>query len=464
MAYFLAIDIGASGGRHILGSLREGKLELEEVYRFPNGSVQEGGQLVWDVDALFAHILEGMRRCKELGKVPLSVAVDTWAVDFVLLDETGKRLGAAVCYRDRRTTGADDLVEEKISFPTLYGRTGIQKLIFNTIYQLTALRRDRPELLDGAKTFLMLPDYFHYRLTGKTVNEYTTATTTAMVGAASKTWDQELIQRLDLPRELFGDLTMPGTIVGSLTPEIAEQVGYSCNVVLPATHDTASAFLAAPSKGEDAIYLSSGTWSLMGVESPVPVISDYSREQNLTNEGGFAYRFRVLKNIAGMWMLQSVRRETGERYNYAELARMAQESGPPVAIVDVNDQAFLAPDSMIAAVKQVAKESGQTEPNSLGQVLQCIYYSLAKCYADTAAQLAHATGREFTTLHILGGGSQDRHLNALTAEATGLTVYAGPIEGTAIGNLMVQMMAAGEIDNLETGRQMVRNSFQITKV
>ena len=464
MTYFLAIDIGASGGRHMLGSLQGGKFVLEEIYRFPNGGILEAGQLVWDVDALFEHILKGMRRCKELGKIPVSVGVDTWGVDFVLLDEAGMRLGPAVCYRDGRTGGTAALVEEKISFAELYERTGIQKLVFNTIYQFTALQRDNPKLLDTAKSFLMLPDYFHYRLTGKMVNEYTNATSTAMVGAADKTWDHRLIECLGLPKGLFTELTEPGTVIGALAVNIAENVGYSCNVTLPATHDTASAFLAAPAQGDDAVYLSSGTWSLMGIESYVPITTDCARQQNFTNEGGFSYRFRFLKNIMGLWMIQSIRRETGEKYSFAQLAQMAQESGPPVAIVDVNDQAFFAPDSMIEAVKQVAGQSGQTEPGSLGQVVQCIYYSLAKCYADTIEQLAGITGRKFTTLHILGGGSQDSYLNALTADATGIAVYAGPIEGTAIGNLMVQMMAAEEIDSLETGRRIVRESFPITKV
>ena len=464
MTYYLAIDIGASSGRHMLGHRADGKLVLEEVYRFPNGMIKRDGQLVWDVDALLAHILEGMRRCGELGKIPKSVGIDTWSVDFVLLDKTGTRLGPAVCYRNGRTKGADALVEQKISFTALYNKTGIQKQIFNTIYQLAALQRDVPELLDTAKTFLMLPDYFHYRLTGKMASEYTNATSTALVGATSKTWDRELIQRLGLPQTLFTNLIMPGTVVGSLTAEIAKQVGYSCDVTLPATHDTASAFMAAPVQENDAIYLSSGTWSLIGIESPVPIVTDYARQKNFTNEGGYAYRFRFLKNIMGLWMLQEVRRETGEQYSFAALAQMAKESGAPAAIVDVNDQAFLAPDSMIAAVKQVARQLGQAEPDSLGQVIQCIYYSLAKSYADTVAQLEEATGRKFTTLHILGGGSQDSYLNTLTAKATGLTVYAGPVEGTATGNLMVQMMAAGEINSLEDGRQMIRDSFPITKI
>lgn len=465
MTYYLAIDIGASSGRHLLGSVVEGKLVLEEIYRFPNGAAQKNGQLAWDVDALFTHIVAGMRCCGELGKIPASVGIDTWGVDFVLLDRTGNRLGNAVSHRDKRTQGADALVEALLPFDDLYSKTGSQKQIFNTIYQLMAIKRDAPEQLAQASTFLMVPDYFHYLLTGNIRSEYTNATSTALVDAPNKTWARDLITQLGLPQEIFLDLTTPGETVGTLTPEIIAQVGYDCNVILPATHDTASAFLATPVRGNaDAITLSSGTWSLMGIESPEPIITDYAQARNFTNEGGFDYRFRFLKNIMGLWMLQSVRRETDQQYSFPELAELAQASGPPVAIVDVNDNAFLSPDSMIEAVRQTARHTGQTEPKDLGQVVQCIYHSLAKSYADTAKELAVATGRTFTSLHIMGGGSQDVYLNTLTAAATGLTVYTGPIEATVIGNLMVQLMTAGVLPDLETGRQIVRDSFAISEL
>ena len=461
MKYYLAIDIGASSGRHMLGSVQDGKLRLEEVYRFPNGAIKQDGQLVWDVDALFGHILAGMQRCKELGKIPVSVGIDTWGVDFVLLDENGTRLGPAVCYRDSRTQGMEDLVEEVISFPELYGKTGIARQIFNTIYQLTALKRDTPELLEQVKTCLFMPDYFHYRLTGKAQSEYTIASTSAMVEAERKDWDGELMKRLGLPADLFQALTMPGTCQGALLPEVAEQVGYSCSVILPPSHDTASAYLAAPTVGENAIYLSSGTWSLMGIESSTPIITDFARTRGFTNEGGFDGRFRFLKNIMGLWMIQCIRRETGGQYSFPELAALAEQSGPPLAIVDVNNKMFLSPDSMIEAVKQAAKQTNQTVPETLGQVVQCIYHSLARCYADTVKELETATGRKFHSLYIMGGGSQDRYLNALTAKETGLKVYVGPVEGTVIGNLMVQMMTDGVLDSLETARQLVRDSVEI---
>jgi len=464
MSYYLAIDIGASSGRHILGHMREGKLVLEEVYRFKNEAIERNGSLVWDADGILAHILTGMRRCKELGKLPVSVGIDTWGVDFVLLDETGARLGESVAYRDHRTQGADTLVEQALPFPELYRRTGIQKMILNTIYQLAALKRDTPEILDRAETLLMSPDYYHYLLTGHAVNEYTIATTSALVDAADKVWDRDILDPLGLPQRLFRDLLPPGSVIGALSPDVAGQVGFSCQVVLPPSHDTASAYMAVPSVDDRSVYLSSGTWSIMGIESMTPVITDLGRDSEFSNEGGFNYRFRFLKNIMGLWMLQSVKKETGEKYSFADLSKLAAESGLPVAIVPVNHEAFLAPESMVEAVKIVCRETGQTVPETLGQVLQCIYHSLAQCYADTVKELEEITGRTFDSVNIVGGGSQDVYLNALTARTIQKPVYAGPIEATVIGNLMTQMMAAGEISDLAAGRKIVRESFAVTEI
>jgi len=444
--------------------MQDGKLVLEEIYRFKNGMVERDGSLVWDVDGLFAHILAGMRRCGELGKIPVSVGIDTWGVDFVLLDESGARLGEAVAYRDSRTQGAEALVEEVLPFTELYRRTGIQKMVFNTIYQLAAIKRDTPALLEQAEKLLLSPDYYHYRLTGKAVNEYTVATTTALMDAARKTWDREIIDLLGLPQKLFGELHPPGHVVGQLSAEIAEQVGFTCQVVLPPSHDTASAYMAVPAPKDSSVYLSSGTWSIMGIESLTPIITDLGREHQFSNEGGYNYRFRYLKNIMGLWMLQSVRKETGETHSFPAFAQLAAESGAPVAIVPVNHDAFLAPKSMIEAVKTVCRETGQEVPETLGQVLQCIYHSLAKCYADTIGELETVTGRAFDSVNIVGGGSQDGYLNKLTADATGRPVYAGPIEATVLGNLMMQMMTAGEIENLAAGRKIVRESFEVIEV
>lgn len=463
MRYYLAIDIGASSGRHVLGHVENGKMLLQEIHRFDNGLQKKNGHLCWDTELLFREILSGMKKCAELSKTPESVGIDTWGVDFVLLDAKGNQLGDSVAYRDGRTKDMDVAVEERIPFDGLYAITGIQKQSFNSIYQLMALQRQQPELLQQADALLMMPDYFHYLLTGNKHQEYTNATSTALVNAKNKTWDKELLQKLDYPEKLFGPLSSPGTVVGPLSPEIERQVGFSCRVVLPATHDTGSAYLAVPAKDEQAVTISSGTWSLLGLESPEPILTSTAQTENFTNEGGYEYRFRFLKNIMGLWMIQSVRRELGKKYSYAQLEAFAKEHTDFPSVVDVNKNIFLAPDSMIEAIRQECRETGQRIPEAVGEIVQCIYQSLSACYADAIRGLTEITGRRFTAINIVGGGSKDGYLNALTAEKTGLPVYAGPTEGTVIGNLMVQMLRGGEFRDLQEARRSVRKSFPITK-
>ena len=306
--YYLAIDIGASSGRHILGHVEDGRIVLEEMYRFDNKQVHKNGHDCWDMDNLWSGILGGLKACKEADKIPQTIGIDTWAVDFVLIDKDGNPVGDAVAYRDGRTKDADKLVDKIIPAQELYARTGIQKQLFNTIYQLMALKEEHPEQLEKAETMLMIPDYFDYKLTGVMKQEYTNATSTNLVYAASKTWDYELIDMLGLPKKLFGELSMPGTIVGNLTEEIQKEVGFDATVILPATHDTGSAFLAVPARDDKAVYLSSGTWSLLGVENEEPICTEDSWKENFTNEGGAWYRFRYLKIIMGLWMIQSIRR------------------------------------------------------------------------------------------------------------------------------------------------------------
>ena len=457
--YYLAVDIGASSGRHILGHVENGKILLEEVYRFPNGMVERNGHLCWDVDQLFHEILTGLKACKTLGKVPATMGIDTWAVDFVLLDQAGNRLGDAVAYRDDRTIGMDKVVEEKIPFADLYARTGIQFQPFNTIYQLAALG----DTLQKADRLMMIPDYFHYLLTGVQKFEYTNASSTGLLNAKQKTWDEELLAPLGFPRRLFPNLSMPGTVVGRFLPEIAETVGFDCTVVLPATHDTGSAFMAVPAKDDHSVYLSSGTWSLLGVENLLPITTEESRKANFTNEGGYDRRYRYLKNIMGLWMIQSIRQEHEGKYSFQQLIDMA-EVAQFDTIIDVNDDSFLAPESMTQAVQDYCRSHGLPVPETLGQLLKCVYRSLAVCYRDAIRQLEVLTGKQFTAIHIVGGGSNADYLNRLTAEATGLPVYAGPTEGTALGNLMAQMIATGEFENLSAARAAVRESFEIKEV
>ena len=470
MKNYLAVDIGASSGRHIVGTVRDGKICLEEVYRFVNGQVRKDGHDCWDVERLVASVKAGIDEAAKTRRID-SVGVDTWGVDFVLLDGDGELCSDAVAYRDARTAGAAEEIERDVmSFADLYARCGIQKTSFNTIYQLWALKKEHPEQLERAERLLTIPEYINYRLTGNIVHEYTDSSTTSLLDAAKKDWDFDLIDRLGLPRRIFGKLEMPGATVGEYN---------GVKVVLPAMHDTASAYLAVPARDDKAVYLSSGTWSLLGVENESPITTAASCAANFTNEGGAWGRYRYLKNIMGLWMIQSIRRELngvkyvegkggeateaalarladyerGREYTFSELSDMARASDFG-AVVDVNDQRFMNPASMIGEVLDAAGEAGSV-PKTVGELMECVYRSLAKCYADAIATLSGITGKKYTSINIVGGGCQDRYLNDLTSEATGLEVFAGPVEGTAIGNLVVQMIAGGEFADLASARRAI---------
>lgn len=458
--YYLAIDIGASSGRHILAHLDDGKIVLEEMYRFPNGMTDKDGELCWDVDQLFNEIKTGMKKCKEAGKIPSSMGIDTWAVDYVLLDKEDKRLGNAVGYRDSRTKGADELVYQIIPEKELYGKTGIQKQIFNTIYQLMAVKRDHPEYLEQAESLLMIPEYFNFLLTGKKASEYTNATTGQLVHPDTKDWDYELIEKLGYPKKIFQKIEKPGTVLGGLTDEIQKEVGFDCKVVLPATHDTGSAVMAVPTNKEDTIYISSGTWSLMGTERMQADCSFKSMQHNFTNEGGYDYRFRYLKNIMGLWMIQSVRKELAPDQGFGEICENASKTSI-ASLVDCNDDRFLAPANMTKEVQAACEESGQQVPEGIAEVASVIYNSLAECYAATIAEIEDMTGSKYDSIHVVGGGANAAYLNELTAKATGCTVYAGPTEATAIGNLAAQMITGGEFADLQAVRSCIFDSFEI---
>lgn len=460
--YYLAVDIGASSGRHILGSLEDGKIRLEEIYRFPNGMKRVDGSLCWDVEALFYEIKEGLKRCKKLGKIPYFMGIDTWAVDYVLLDQNDRILGKTYGYRDDRTNGMDANVYEVISLKDLYACTGIQKQIFNTIYQLMAVKQQEPEILEKAKTMLLIPDYFNFLLTGEKRTEYTNATTTQLVSPATKNWDFEMIDILGYPRKIFGEISKPGTLVGNFSKEIQEEVGFDCQVILPATHDTGSAVVAVPTTEADVLYISSGTWSLMGTELLEADCSNESRLRNLTNEGGYDYRFRYLKNIMGLWMIQSIRKEFAEEYSYGYICAQAQKQKIP-SIVDCNDDMFLAPNSMTEAVKAYCEKTRQQVPQDEWEIAAVIYNSLGKCYGDTIMQIEEMTGRQYGCIYVVGGGSNAEYLNQVTAKYTGRTVYAGPGEATAIGNLLVQMLYNRKFAGLKEARECVQRSFEIKK-
>ena len=458
--YYLAVDIGASSGRHMLASMQDGKMQLEEVYRFPNGMDDKNGTLCWDVDRLFTEIKNGLKKCKEIGKIPVSMAIDTWGVDYVLLDQDDRILGDTVGYRDSRTEGMDEKVYEVIPQDELYARTGIQKQIFNTVYQLMAVKESHPEYLEQAESILMIPDYFHFLLTGVKKNEYTNATTGQLVSPKTNDWDYELIEMLGYNPKMFRPVSMPGTVVGEFTEEVQKEVGFNCTVVLPATHDTGSAVLAVPTNDDDAVYISSGTWSLMGIERKEADCSMESMKANFTNEGGYDHRFRYLKNIMGLWMIQSVKKEFTEDLSFAQICEMASKETIP-SIVDCNDDCFLAPKSMIKAVQDFCSRTGQQVPETVGEISSVIYNSLAKCYGDTVQEIEEITGKKYSTIYVVGGGSNAGYLNELTAKYTGKKVSAGPSEATAIGNVIVQMLHDGIFKDLPEARTCVRESFDI---
>ena len=458
--YYLAIDIGASSGRHMLAGMKDGKMQLEEVYRFPNGMDNKNGTLCWDVERLFTEIKNGLKKCKEIGKIPVSMGIDTWGVDYVLLDKDDNILGDTVGYRDSRTEGMDEKVYEVIPQDDLYARTGIQKQIFNTIYQLMAVKESHPEYLEQAETILMIPDYFNFLLTGVKKNEYTEATTGQLISPKTNDWDYELIDMLGYNSGMFLPVSMPGTVVGGFTEEVQKEVGFNCTVVLPATHDTGSAVLAVPTDDDDAVYISSGTWSLMGIERKEADCSMESMKANFTNEGGYDHRFRYLKNIMGLWMIQSVKKEFTEDLSFAQICEMASKETIS-SIVDCNDDCFLAPKSMIEAVQKFCRDTNQQVPETVGEISSVIYNSLAKCYGDTVEEIEAITGKKYSTIYVVGGGSNAGYLNELTAKYTGRKVSAGPSEATAIGNVIVQMLHDGVFASLPEARTCVKESFDV---
>ena len=456
MKYYLSIDIGASSGRHILSSVQNGKLILEEVYRFENGMTEKDGHLVWDYKKLFSDILQGMKECKKAGKIPVSVGIDTWGVDYALIDKAGEVIGDVFAYRDGRTAEPIKKLHSKIPFETLYERTGSQFQIYNTIYQLYTDKLSGK--LANAERFLMMPDFFNYLLTGVMKNEFTNASTTGLMSAKTREWDMQTVRELELPEKLFKKLSDPATFVGRLKPEIADEVGYDLNVVLPATHDTASAVMAVPEVGQP-LYISSGTWSLLGIESPVAISTEEALKENFTNEGGYGRSTRFLKNIMGLWMIQCVRREYNKKYSWADFVKLSKEVKDFNSIVDVNDSSFMAPASMIDAIKAYCAKTGQKVPETPGEIALCVYDSLAVCYNKAIETVEKVTGYKFNVIHIVGGGCQNGYLNELTAKRTGRKVVAGPVEATAIGNALAQLLYDGAVSDINEAKNLVKDSF-----
>ena len=453
-ARYLAVDIGASSGRHIVASLEDGKLTMREVYRFRNGVTDVGGRLYWDAERLFDEIVKGLKAAAEAGLTPDYVGIDTWAVDYALLDETDAPIGGVFAYRDGRGAAIKEKAHAAMNFPTLYGKTGIQYAPFNTLYQLYDDKLSGR--LERARSFLMLPDYFHFRLTGVKKQEYTNATSTGMVNALTHRWDEEILAKFRFPKALFGELSQPGTTVGTFLPAIREAVGYDATVILPATHDTASAVLAAPVT-DGAPYLSSGTWSLLGAEVNAAHTEEKAMRYNYSNEGSVGYTFRCQKNIIGLWMIQEVRKELGEKYSFAELAEMARKE-PNDKLLDLADPRYLAPKSMIAEIESAVGKQ------SVGALAYTVFRSLARTYKEALDELESVIDKRYDTLHVIGGGCQNALLNELTARETGKKITVGPVEATAIGNLIAQMIGTGEIKDLAAAREIVKTSFDISEV
>lgn len=456
MYYVLAVDIGASSGRHILGWLEDGILKQQEVYRFENNIVNQNGTLVWDIEHLVSEVKAGLLECKTLGKIPATVAIDTWGVDYVLLDESEKEIMPAVAYRDSRTNGIPEEIDEIIPRLDLYKRTGIQSINFNTVYQLYCDMKSGK--LQNAAHFLMIPEYLSFKLTGVIKNEYTNATTGSIVNAETKKLDKELLELLGIKTDIFKELSLPTEVVGNLSDEVKAEVGFDTTVIFCPSHDTASAVACCP-VGDNGVYISSGTWSLIGTENSEPVLSAEAMNGGFTNEGGINYRYRFLENIMGMWLFQNIRRNLDKKYTYDQMMQMAMESNFKKHI-NPNAKEFVAPENMVEAIREYL---GNKEL-PIGDVLSSVYHSLANSYNEAVKTIENVSGKRIDLINIIGGGSKDAYLNRLTKEYTGKRVLAGPTEATAIGNIIAQLMFADKELTLEKAREIVKKSFSILEV
>jgi rhamnulokinase len=461
----LAFDLGAESGRGVLGRFDGRHLELEVVHRFANGPVPTLDTLHWDVLHLYSEMLNGLRQAMAQGGLD-SLGVDTWGVDFALLGRGGTLLGNPRHYRDPHTEGIMEATFARVPRREIFQQTGLQFMRFNSLFQLLALKRDRSPLLEVAEHLLFIPDLFHYFFTGIKVNEFTDASTSQLLNPVSGTWAYELIESLGLPARILGAIVPPGTVLGPLRTAIAQETGaIPVPVIAPASHDTGSAVAAVPARGESWAYISSGTWSLMGVELPRPLISDQALDYNFTNEGGVAGTTRLLKNIMGLWLVQQCRRaweREGRTYSYEELTRLAETAPAGLSLVDPDDASFILPPSMPKALSEFCRRTGQPEPADQPAILRCALESLALRYRCVLERLEELVGRRLEVIHIVGGGSQNALLCQFAADACDRTVLAGPVEATAIGNVLVQAIGLGLIGSLADAREVVRRSFEVS--
>jgi rhamnulokinase len=466
--YYFSVDLGATSGRTIIGRIDDNKFELEEVTRFPNNLIIQGGHYYWDIYALYFEVIKGLKEVARRGLDIVSIGIDTWGVDFVFIGEDNAILRNPRAYRDPITFEAmDDYLQNVISKKEVYDITGIQFMSFNSLFQLYAMRKENNNALKHAKKILFVPDALSWMLTGEEVCEYTIASTSQLLDPRTKQLDERLLASVGLDRTKFGKMVMPGTKIGVLTEEVQQLTGLGAvPVIAVAGHDTGSAVAAVPAKNEQFAYLSSGTWSLMGIETKDAIINDLSYERNFTNEGGIEGTTRFLKNICGMWLYERCRLEWPEevrKLSHPELQGSAMQVEPFRSLINPDDQLFASPKSMIGAIQQYCSDTNQPVPETPAEICRCIFDSLALRYKQVFQWLQEFSPFELKTLHVIGGGSLNKYLNQFTANATGATVLAGPQEGTAIGNIMLQAQAAGLVKDIWEMRRIIANSLDLVK-
>ncbi|MFJ7738700.1 rhamnulokinase [Lysinibacillus sp. NPDC097287] len=455
----VAIDIGASSGRLLLGLVEDGKLKLQEVHRFPNCFAMQNGRATWNVERLLTEIIIGLEKVKKLGYDNITIGIDTWAVDYVLINENGERLQEAYCYRDHRTDTAIELMEAHISCKEIYNKTGIQIQNFNTCFQLLM---EEKTLLAKAKYILLIPDYLAYRLTGVAVLEWTNASTMQLLNVTTQNFDEELLAIIGVEATQFAPLIKPGEKIGMLQNELFVDFDLPISkVIAVASHDTASAIAGTPSTQGNWAYLSSGTWSLLGIERQDPIITECSYVENYTNEWGVFNTYRVLKNIMGLWILQEVLKNYEQKYTLEQVILEASHVQPYQQFIDFNEERFLNPSNMIVEIKQYCQETGQSIPKTIGELAACIFSNLSIIYAIAIEHLQQITKYPINVLYVVGGGSKNHLLNQMTANMSQRKVYAGPSEATAIGNIMLQLIADGKFHSLEEARQFVHQSIEM---
>jgi rhamnulokinase len=463
---FVALDLGAESGRAMLAELGGDRLELSEVYRFPNRSVRILDHLYWDVPSLWEEIKAGLRKiATESGKDVAGIGVDTWGVDFGLLDRSGELMGMPHHYRDSRSHGMLEEAFKRVPREEIFERTGIQFMEINSLYQLLSMVRENSKSLDSVDTFLMIPDLFNYWLTGRRTSEFTIATTSQCYDPRRKDWARPMLEKMGIQTRMFMGTVEPGTVLGKTLPSFAEETGLmEVPVIAPACHDTGSAMAAIPAEGKDFACISSGTWSIVGTEHPQPVIDGGTLKGNFTNEGGVCGMTRLLKNVAGLWLVQECRKtwaRGGEDYSYGELTQMASNAQPFQALIDPDYGEFLSPGDMPARIQAYCHATGQRALQDKGSIIRSILEGLALKYRLNLERLEQILGKKLAPLHIVGGGTQNKLLNQLTADATGRLVLTGPVEATALGNAIMVALAVGEIGSLQEGRDLIRRSFPL---